>query len=138
MHIMLRHFQCELPRGKRVVLREQIEALGSPSIDSNHSLWRSLILTFMSYIVDFLVLSIRDVNTVFLANRFFGYLKPVLNRISVLLTFIKIYYYTKKITVCITCCNVNTLKAVSTPVCSRFSLKPKWSNEHSLYCLFYN
>ena len=31
-------------------------------------------------------------------------------------------YYIKKITVCITGCNVNTLKAVSTRVCSRFSL----------------
>src|SRR6218665_1528899 len=67
----------------------------------------------------------RDVNTGFFGKPVFSYLKPVLNRISVLLTFIKIYYYTKKITVCITCCNVNTLKAVSTPICSRFSLKPK-------------
>src|SRR6218665_1696516 len=52
----------------------------------------------------------------------FGYLKPVLNRISILLTFIKMYYYKKKITVCVTRCNVYTLKAVSTPICSRFSL----------------
>src|SRR6218665_3808274 len=66
--------------------------------------------------------SCRDVNTVFFGKPVFGYLKPVLNRISVLLTFIKIYYYIKKITVCITRCNVNTLKAVSVPICSRFSL----------------
>src|SRR6218665_2644325 len=38
-----------------------------------------------------------------------------------LLTFIKMYYYIRKITVCVTRCNVNTLKAVSTPICSRFS-----------------
>src|SRR6218665_3269705 len=64
----------------------------------------------------------RDVNTGFFGKPVFGYLKPVLNRISVLLTFIKMYYYIKKITICITCCNVNTLKAVSTPICSGFSL----------------
>ena len=64
----------------------------------------------------------RDVNTGFFGKPVFGSLKPILNRISVLLTFIKMYYYIKKITVCITHCNVNTLKAVSTPICSRFSL----------------
>jgi len=32
------------------------------------------------------------------------------------------HYYIKKITVCITCCNIDTLKAVSTPICSIFSL----------------
>src|SRR6218665_2327465 len=64
----------------------------------------------------------RDVNTSFFGKSVFGCLKPVLNRISVLLTFIKMYYYTKKITVCIMRCNLNTCKAVSTPICSRFSL----------------
>src|SRR6218665_4215379 len=32
------------------------------------------------------------------------------------------HYYIKKITVCITRCNINTHKAVSTPICSRISL----------------
>src|SRR6218665_2309488 len=32
------------------------------------------------------------------------------------------YYYKKKITACITRFNINTLKAVSTPICLRFSL----------------
>src|SRR6218665_170842 len=68
------------------------------------------------------VVSARDVNTGFFGKPVFGYLKPVLNRISVLLTFIKMYCYIKKITVCITRCNVNTLKAVSAPIRSRFSL----------------
>src|SRR6218665_3670358 len=70
----------------------------------------------------YIILLSRDVNTGYFGKRVFGYLKPVLNRISVLLTFIKMYYYIKKITVCITRGNVNTLKAVSTPICSRFSL----------------
>src|SRR6218665_2167188 len=68
----------------------------------------------------------------FLANRF----SVIENRFLVLVTFIKIYYYIKKITLCIMRCNVCTRKAVSTPIWSfsRFNLNEVMN---IVYCVFY-
>src|SRR6218665_1544006 len=64
-------------------------------------------------------ISVRDIKTVFLENRF----SVLENRFSVLLTFIKIYYYITQIILCITHCNIRTCTAASTLICSLSRLR---------------